>query len=110
MQAKRPDQRCIIANSDNNYICLSDTAPINDDFQIHSVIKALIDSKGTESKGGTVFVRYLPCQICCSALVVAGIKKLVYKEEEPETPERIASEQLLIEAGIDIIHNQNLDI
>lgn len=110
MSRKSSDQRCVLANGEKSYVCISEPVALNEEFHIHSVIKALIDSKGCEIRGGVAFLRYLPCRICAAALVVAGIHKVVYKYEEKKTEELVAVEQLLIEAGIEIVHNEGLDI
>lgn len=110
MPRELTDQRCILSNRNRNYVCISEPVTLNEEFHIHSVIKALIDSKGCEVRGGVAFLRYLPCRICAAALVVAGIHKVVYKYEEKKTEEIVAVEQLLIEAGIEIVHNKELDI
>lgn len=110
MSRKLSDQRCVLSNRDKDYVCVSEPVALNEKFHIHSVIKALMDSKGCEVRGGVAFLRYLPCCVCAAALVVAGIHKVVYKYEEEKTEELVAVEQLLIEAGVEIIHNEGLDI
>lgn len=104
------DQKCVLSNEPMNYICVSEPVLLNEQFEIHSVIKALMDSKGSEVRGGVAFVRYLPCRVCAAALVVAGIKKVIYKYEQEKTTETVAVEQLLIGAGVEVIHNSELDI
>ena len=110
MSRKSSDQRCVLANGDKSYVCVSEPVSLNEEFHIHSVIKALMDSKGYEVRGGVAFLRYLPCRICAAALVVAGIRKVVYKYEEEKTEELVAVEQLLIEAGVEVVYNEELDI
>ena len=110
MSRNLSDQRCVLSNRDKDYVCVSEPVALNEEFHIHSVIKALMDSKGCEVRGGVAFLRYLPCRVCAAALVVAGIHKVVYKYEEDKTEELVAVEQLLIEAGVEIVHNEGLDI
>jgi len=110
MSRKLSDQRCILANGDKSYVCISEPVILNDEFHIHSVIKALIEAKGCEVNGGVAFLRYLPCRVCAAALIVGGIRKVVYKYEEERTTELTAVEQVLIEAGVEIVHNEGLDI
>ena len=110
MSRKSSDQRCVLANGDKSYVCVSEPVFLNEEFHIHSVIKALMDSKGCEVRGGVAFLRYLPCRICAAALVVAGVRKVVYKYEEEKTEELVAVEQLMIGAGVEVVYNEALDL
>ncbi|NLL70878.1 MAG: cytidine deaminase [Epulopiscium sp.] len=55
---------------------------------------------GISIKGSTMYITCQPCSICSKMIINAGIVRLVFKGEYPDS----LSIQLLQEAGIELIH------
>lgn len=57
---------------------------------VHAEMNALLNSSynGINVKGGTIYVSYFPCNECAKAIAQAGIKKVYYKNQDPDFMER----------------------
>jgi dCMP deaminase len=57
---------------------------------VHAEMNALLNSShnGINVKNGTLFVSYFPCNECAKSIAQAGIKKIYYKNNDPEFFER----------------------
>lgn len=66
---------------------------------IHAEINGLLQCAryGRSINGGTIYVTDSPCSLCSRALVNAGIKKIVYCGEYPDSE----SEDILKNAGVE---------
>ena len=53
---------------------------------------------GISVEGGSIYVTHQPCSMCAKVLINAGIKRIIYQGEYPDT----LSLELLSEAGIEL--------
>lgn len=65
---------------------------------LHAEQNAIIQAAlhGVGIKDSTIYVTHMPCIICTKMMINAGIKKLIYKGDYPDS----LSEQMLQEAGM----------
>lgn len=61
---------------------------------------------GVAVKGATLYCTDKPCLICTKLLINAGIVKLVYVREYPDT----IADEMLCEAGIDVVRYEHDEI
>ena len=68
---------------------------------VHAEQNAIIQAalSGVSIEGAEIYVTLFPCSVCAKSLINAGIKRIVYVEGYPDK----LSEQLLEEAGIDLL-------
>lgn len=104
--------RAILVNEEHNYVAYGH--PHNDQeagFETapHATIEVFIKAKGNESKGGTLYLLRYPCYECAKAIVYAGIKKVIYKNENPGDPTRPEAQLLLEHSDVEVIKNEELD-
>ena len=68
---------------------------------VHAEQNAIIQAalSGVSIEGAEIYVTLFPCAVCAKSLINAGVKRIVYVEGYPDK----LSEQLLIEAGIDLL-------
>ena len=92
------------------YGCSDDEYPWEreDDFQnntkypfvVHAELNAILNSQGKSLKGATIYVALFPCNECAKAIIQAGIKTIIYKEDKyPDSPSVRASKRMLNAAG-----------
>lgn len=74
---------------------------------VHAELNALLNSSysGINIKGSTLYVSYFPCNECAKAITQAGVKKIYYKNNDPDFFERwkdsiTISKLIFDEAGI----------
>lgn len=101
--------KCVIVKDENitigePVVAVSSTEV--DEPTIHIAIQTLLRAKREDVRGATAYFTHIPCFSCCQALVVAGVKKVIYKKERKDST---ASEQLLAENGIKLICNPDLN-
>ena len=91
-----------IADTDERYL----DRPTKLALTVHAEINALLSAgkNGAQTKGSTLYVTFPPCVNCCSAVIQAGVKRVVCPAIET-TPERwhesfTRGALLLGEAGI----------
>ena len=93
------------------YGCSDDEYPWEreDDFQnntkypfvVHAELNAILNSQGKSLKGATIYVALFPCNECAKAIIQAGIKTIIYKEDKyPDSPSVRASKRMLNAAGV----------
>ena len=70
-------------------------------FVTHSELNAILNYSGGSLAGAKIYVTLFPCNECAKALIQAGIKTLVYREDKyADTPELRASRRMLDAAGV----------
>lgn len=70
--------------------------------EIHAEVNAICYAAKNEvlTNNATIYVTLQPCLTCSKAIVAAGIKRVVYKEEYTREPESI---EFLKSAGIEVV-------
>jgi dCMP deaminase len=68
---------------------------------IHAEQNAIVQAAqyGTAVKGGTVYVTHQPCVLCSKILINAGITRIVFAGEYPDSLAR----EFLEEAGVELV-------
>ena len=70
-------------------------------FVVHAELNAILNSQGKSLKGATIYVALFPCNECAKAIIQAGIKTIIYKEDKyPDSPSVRASKRMLNAAGV----------
>lgn len=71
-------------------------------YAIHAEQNAVIQAAkmGVKVEGATIYVTHQPCSVCTRILINAGITRIVYEKEYPDS----FSLELLKEAGIELVH------
>ena len=79
------DDRKICAIVNENFICYNKQVNLAPDIPSpHAPVACLTFARGDEVKGGTAFMTELCCPSCCSALGMAGIRKIVYENKRKD--------------------------
>ena len=70
-------------------------------YTTHSELNAILNYRGGSLEGATIYVTLFPCNECAKAIIQAGIKTIVYKEDKyPDSPSVRASKRMLNAAGV----------
>lgn len=70
-------------------------------FVAHSELNAILNYRGGNLEGSTIYVTLFPCCECAKAIIQAGIKKVVYGDDKyADTPSTIASKKMMDAAGV----------
>lgn len=71
-------------------------------YVTHSELNAILNYKGTESlEGSRLYVTLFPCNECAKAIIQAGIKFVIYKDDKyANTIETRASKRMFDAAGV----------
>lgn len=84
----------------NSVVLANNRDNIQENFQVHAEMKALAwaAKKGYHTEGATLYCTIPPCPVCCSLIIEAGIKRVVYIEDYWSTNNLY----LLTKAGIEV--------
>ena len=70
-------------------------------YVTHSELNAILNYRGGSLEGTKLYVTLFPCNECAKAIIQAGIKTIVYKDDKyPESPSVRASKRMLNAAGV----------
>ncbi len=70
-------------------------------YVVHAELNAILNARGKDLKGATLYVDLFPCNECAKAIIQSGISELVYLYNKyPDSSATIASERMLKSAGI----------
>lgn len=70
-------------------------------YVVHAELNAILNSRGKDLKGATLYVDLFPCNECAKAIIQSGITELVYLYNKyPDSPATLASQRMLSYAGI----------
>lgn len=65
-------------------------------YVCHAELNAILNHKGSDLKNATIYVDLFPCNECAKAIIQAGIKEVVYKNDKYNgTDSNIASKHML---------------
>lgn len=67
----------------------------------HSELNAILNYRGGSLEGSKLYVTLFPCNECAKAIIQAGIKTIIYKEDKySDSPSVRASKRMLNAAGV----------
>ena len=100
--------------------CSDDDFPWNRDedkgetkyqFVVHAELNAILNARGKNLAGSTLYVGLFPCHECAKAIIQAGVKEVVYLSNKYKaTASTIASTRMLNAAGVKLTkHNPTKD-
>ena len=70
-------------------------------YVTHSELNAILNYRGGSLEGSKLYVTLFPCNECAKAIIQAGIKTIVYKDDKyAGTPSIKASKRMLNAAGV----------
>ena len=70
-------------------------------YVTHSELNAILNYRGGSLEGAKMYVTLFPCNECAKAIIQAGIKTIIYKEDKyPDSPSVRASKRMLNAAGV----------
>ena len=70
-------------------------------YVTHSELNAILNYRGGSLEGSKMYVTLFPCNECAKAIIQAGIKTIIYKEDKyPDSPSVRASKRMLNAAGV----------
>ena len=70
-------------------------------FVTHSELNAILNYRGGSLEGTKLYVSLFPCNECAKAIIQAGIKTVVYKDNKyDQTPANLAARKLFDAAGV----------
>lgn len=113
----------VIVDSDNQILsigyngfpigCSDEQFPWNDDekdvlknkhyYVVHSELNAILNARGRDLHGATIYVTLFPCSECAKAIIQAGIKSVVYAAVKEGKDYTIAAKRMFDAAGVDYI-------
>ena len=70
-------------------------------YVCHAELNAILNNKGSNLEGSTLYVDLFPCNECAKAIIQCGIKEIVYKSDKYKgSDNNIVSRKLLDECNI----------
>lgn len=70
-------------------------------YSTHSELNAILNYRGGSLEGSKLYVTLFPCNECAKAIIQAGIKTLIYREDKyADTAAVKASKRMLNAAGV----------
>ena len=70
-------------------------------FVTHGELNAILNYRGGSLEGSKLYVTLFPCNECAKAIIQAGIKTVIYKEDKyQDSPSVRASKRMLNAAGV----------
>ena len=70
-------------------------------YVTHSELNAILNYRGGSLEGSKLYVTLFPCNECAKAIIQAGIKTIIYKEDKyQDSPSVRASKRMLNAAGV----------
>lgn len=87
--------------SDDEYPWAREGKDTKYSYVVHAELNAILNSRGKDLKGATLYVDLFPCNECAKAIIQSGITELVYLYNKyPDSPATLASQRMLSSAGI----------
>ena len=68
-------------------------------FVCHSELNAILNYRGN-LEGAKIYVKLFPCNECAKAIIQAGIKEVIYKDEYGQAASAIASRGMFDACGV----------
>ncbi len=71
-------------------------------FTVHSELNAILNYRGGTLDGSKLYVTLFPCNECAKAIIQAGIRTVIYREDKyRDTAQVIASKRMFRAAGVE---------
>ena len=71
-------------------------------YVAHSELNAILNYRGGSLEGSKLYVTIFPCNECAKAIIQAGIKAIIYRDDKYAATSGIrASKRMLIAAGVE---------
>ncbi len=65
-------------------------------YVCHAELNAILNNKGTNLEGATIYVDLFPCNECAKAIIQSGIKEIIYKSDKYDgTDSNIVAKKML---------------
>lgn len=65
-------------------------------YVCHAELNAILNNKGANLEGATIYVDLFPCNECAKAIIQSGIKEIIYKSDKYDgTEANIVSKKML---------------
>ena len=73
-------------------------------YVCHSELNAILNARGINLTGTTLYVTLFPCNECAKAIIQSGIKKVIYESDKyADTDGTKASKRMFDECGVEYI-------
>ena len=73
-------------------------------YVCHSELNAILNARGVDLTGSTLYVTLFPCNECAKAVIQSGIKKVIYEiDKYADTDGVKASKRMFDECGVEYI-------
>ena len=84
-------------------------------YVCHSELNAILNARGINLTGATLYVTLFPCNECSKAIIQSGIKKVIYESDKYADTDGVkASKRMFDECGIEYekyqIKNKTVEI
>lgn len=71
-------------------------------YVVHAELNCILNARGLDLTGSTLYVSLFPCHECAKAIIQSGIKEVVYSSDKYDgTDDNIASKKMLKDAGVE---------
>lgn len=71
-------------------------------YVCHSELNAILNARGINLTGATLYVTLFPCNECSKAIIQSGIKKVIYESDKYADTDGVkASKRIFDECGIE---------
>lgn len=101
--------------SDEEFPWENDTALLGEEntkypYVIHAEMNGIVNYNGpiSDFKNSTMYVTLFPCVNCAKLIIQAGIKKVIYLCDTPNTKDNLCSKILLKKCGVECIDFKKL--
>ncbi|MCQ2471587.1 MAG: dCMP deaminase family protein [Clostridia bacterium] len=72
-------------------------------YVCHAELNAILNNRGANLEGCTIYVGLFPCCECAKAIIQSGIKKVIYLSDKyKESDSTRASKRMLTAAGVEL--------
>lgn len=102
--------RCVIMNDEKNFVAYSHRQFPTNEYNVapHAPQSIFLNANKKNVEGGVAFTNLLPCSDCARLLCAAGIKKIVYKGDNPKENETLIA-QICDHYKVELVKNTEID-
>ena len=71
-------------------------------YVCHSELNAILNARGIDLTGSTIYVTLFPCNECAKAIIQSGIKKVIYEDDKYDgTDGNIVAKRMFDKCGVE---------